>query len=188
MAYLKLGRLEDAERFYLRSLEAKPDASLSRNELAVVYLEQRRCQDAVPLLEKVLEDIYYPTPEYAEHNLAQAYDCLGKGAEAIDRLDKLVTKRPYFCLGYLTLSRLASKLRRPESTIRACDDFVHYCEENEKIKNQVLPQQSALCYLRKGLAYAELGDVESARASFERCQSTGEIGRECKKSLELLPR
>ena len=188
LAYLKLGRLEEAERFYRLSLEANPKSSLSRNELAVVFLEQRRCQDAVPLFEKVLEDIFYPTPEFAEHNLAQAYACLGRVDEALARLDKLVTKRPYFCLGYLTLSRLASTSRRPESTIRACDDFAHYCEQNDKIKNQVLPQQSALCYLRKGLAYAELGDVESARASFERCKSLGEVGRECSKSLELLPR
>ena len=188
LAYLKLGRLEEAERFYRLSLEANPKSSLSRNELAVVFLEQRRCQDAVPLFEKVLEDIFYPTPEFAEHNLAQAYACLGRVDEALSRLDKLVTKRPYFCLGYLTLSRLASTSRRPESTIRACDDFAHYCEQNDKIKNQVLPQQSALCYLRKGLAYAELGDVESARASFERCKSLGEVGRECSKSLELLPR
>ena len=188
LAYLKLGRLEDAERFYKKSLEANPKSSLSRNELAVVMMEQGRCQEAVPLFEKVLEDIFYPTPEFAEHNLAQAYACLGRTDEALSRLDKLVTKRPYFCLGYLTLSRLASKSRRPESTIRACDDFAHYCEQNEKIKNQVLPQQSAMCYLRKGLAYAELGDVESARTAFERCQSLGEVGRECSKSLELLPR
>ena len=187
LAYLNLGRLPDAEEFYRRSLEANPQSSLSRNELAVVYLQQRRCQDAVPLFEKVLEDIFYPTPEFAEHNLAQAYACLGRVKEALARLDKLVTKRPYFCLGYLTLSRLASESRQPEATIQACDDFAHYCEQNDKIKDQVLPQQSAVCYLRKGLAYAELGDVESARASFERCRSAGEVGRECTKSLELLP-
>ncbi|MEM7678268.1 MAG: tetratricopeptide repeat protein, partial [Myxococcota bacterium] len=187
LAYLKLQRYKEAERFYRRAIEANPKSSLSRNELAVVYMEQRRCQEAVPLFEKVLEDIFYPTPEFAEHNLAQAYACLGRIDDAISRLDKLVTKRPYFCLGYLTLSQLASKSRRPEATIRACDDFVHHCEQNEKIKQQVLPQQSAMCYLRKGLAYAEMGDVESARTSFERCQSLGEVGNECTKSLELLP-
>ncbi|MEO1335406.1 MAG: tetratricopeptide repeat protein, partial [Myxococcota bacterium] len=187
LAYLKLQRYEEAERFYRLALDANPKSSLSRNELAVVYMEQRRCQEAVPLFEKVLEDIFYPTPEFAEHNLALAYACLGRTDEAISRLDKLVTKRPYFCLGYLTLSQLASKSRRPEATIRACDDFVHHCEQNEKIKQQVLPQQSAMCYLRKGLAYAEMGDVESARTSFERCQSLGGVRNECTKSLELLP-
>ena len=194
LAYLNLGKYEEAERFYKESLEANPKSSLSRNELAVVYMEQRRCQEAVPLFEKVLEDIFYATPEFAEHNLAQAYACLGRTDEALSRLDKLVTKRPYFCLGYLTLSRLASTSRRPEATIQACDDFVHYCEENDKIKDQVLPQQSAVCYLRKGLAFADLGDVESARASFERCEAIasaaaiGDVGRECQKSLDLLPR
>lgn len=189
LAYLRLGRLDEAERLYLRSLEVNPQASLSRNELAVVFLEQGRCQEAVPLLEKVLEDIFYPTPEFAEHNLARAYACLGQVSDALDRLDKVVTKRPYFCLGYLTLSRLASDARpiRPDVIIRACDDFAHYCEQNDKIRDQVLPQQSALCYLRKGLAYAELGDVESARSAFQRCQSLGDAGRECTKSLELLP-
>ncbi len=201
LAYLNLGRLDDAERFYQRSLESNPKSSLSRNELAVVYLEQRRCEEAVPLFEKVLEDIFYATPEFAEHNLAQAYACLGRTDEAISRLDKLVTKRPYFCLGYLTLSRLASSSRRPDVTVQACEDFVHHCEEHEKIREQVLPQQSALCYYRKGLAYAEMGDVESARTAFERCQlirantpsgvnraPVEDVGRECQESLRLLPR
>lgn len=190
-AYWSLGRLDDAERFYRRAIQADPKWSFPKNELAVVLTQTKqsaRCEEAEQLLRGVLEDIFYPTPEFADHNLAKALACEGKVGEAVTRLETLVTKRPYFCLGYLTLAELSSQAKRPELTVKACEDFDHYCAKNEKIRSQVAPEQSALCYFNSGKAYVEMGDVESARASFQRCQSSNDaLGKECKQSLQLLP-
>jgi hypothetical protein len=50
----------------------------------------------------------------------------------------------------------------------------------------VSPEQRSLCYLRKGMAYATLGDIESAKQSLAACDSDGAYGRECRRSLELI--
>ena len=113
--------------------------------------------------------------------------CQGDVAAAEQRLRNLMLKRPKFCLGYLTLAQIALDAKHHELTVETCDDFVANCEQDERLGAQILPEHSAQCYLRKGLAYAAMGDVESARASFERCRSRGPNGKECRKSLELLP-
>ena len=188
LAYLNLGRSADAEKHLRAAVQADPDWSVPKNELAVVLIEQGRCAEAEEVLGEVLKDIFYQTPQFAEHNLARAHACQGRIDQAIKLLENVVLKRPLFCLGYLTLAEFSSTARRHEVTIRACDDFVHHCEQNEKIRAQIASEQSALCYLKKGLAYAELGDVESARASFSRCPPGGPHGRECQRSLAMLPR
>ncbi len=187
MAYRKLDRLEEAEGFYRRALESDPKWSIAKNELAVVLMERGSCVEAQELLQDVMRDILYPTPEFAEHNLALALACQGDRAGAMQRLENLVLKRPQFCLGYLTLASVSADAKAHEVTVRACDGFVVNCEQNSRVSKQISPEHSAQCYLRKGLAYAAMGDVESARASFNRCASTGPNGRECRRSLGLLP-
>lgn len=187
LAYYQLGILDESEKFYRRAVAVDETWSIPKNELAVVLLQTNRCEEAKGLLEAVLKDIFYPTPQFAEHNLARATACMGDMDRAVDRLEKLLLKYPKFCLGYLTLAELAASAKRHETTISSCDDFVHHCEEDEEIKKLVSAEQSDLCYFKKGLAYGELGDLESARASFSRCRSRGQLGKECKKSLEMLP-
>lgn len=187
MAYLNLDHLDEAEGFYRRSVESDPKWSIPKNELAVVLMQRGACVEAQALLEQVIKDIFYPTPEFAEHNLARAMACQGDLPGAMQRLENLVTKRPNFCLGYLTLAQVSSEAKAHEVTVRACDDFATNCEQNESIRDQISPEHSAQCYLKKGMAYAEMGDVESARAAFERCDSAGPNGRECRRSLGLLP-
>jgi Tfp pilus assembly protein PilF len=187
MAFMRLGRVEQAEEFYRKAIAADPTWSEPKNELAVVLMETKRCAEAEELLLEVKKDIFYRTPEFAEHNLARALECQGREPEAVSILEELVLKRPLFCLGYLTLAQLAARTKRNETTIDACEGFFTNCEQNEKIKEQISPEHSAMCYLKKGMAHAAMGDVESARASFKRCQSSGMYGPECRRSLNLLP-
>jgi predicted Zn-dependent protease len=135
----------------------------------------------------VLGDIFYPTPEFAEHNLARALACQGRLAEAIDRLRRLVSRRPGFCLGYLSLAELALRGERPEAALESCEGFTERCERDEAIRGLVTADHSALCNLHRGRAHAALGDVESARSSLRRCETNGAYGRECRRSLERLP-
>lgn len=187
LAYWRLERPKEAEAYLRRAMASDPKWSTPKNELACVLVELGRCDEAETLLRQVLDDIFYPFPEFAEHNLARALACEGRTDEALKNLEALVLKRPHFCRGYLTMAQLSVQARQPELTIRACDGFEDNCEKNEEIRKQILPEQSAMCYFRKGLAHVELGDVESARTSFMRCQSDGTFGSECIRSLQMLP-
>lgn len=189
LAFSQLGRNDDAERFYRRAIDADPKWSEPKNELAGVLIRLQRCAEAEELLRAVRDDIFYATPEFAEHNLALALQCQGKQGEAVELLGGLVTKKPHFCLGYLTLSQLSLQAKQSEVAVKACDDFLFHCAQNDRIRDQVSSQHSALCYLRSGMAYVQMGDVESARASFMRCiplDGQG-VGKECQDKLGMLP-
>lgn len=186
IALMYLDRAELAEQSFRKSIALDPGYSTAKNSLATLFLQQNRCEEAAVLLREVLEDILYPTPEFAQDNLARAEHCVGKTAEALKRLEKLVIAKPQFCRAYLTMADIATAARSPEATIRACDDFMNRCEMHEQIGKLVSPENRALCYLRKGMAQAALGDVDAARRSLERCDSPGAFGRQCKQSLELL--
>jgi tetratricopeptide (TPR) repeat protein len=187
MAFLKMRRIEEAEAYYRKAIASDPTWSEPKNELAVVLMETKRCAEAEQLLTEVKKDIFYRTPEFAEHNLAKALECQGRDDEAVAILEDLVLKRPMFCLGYLTLAQAAARTKKPEVTIDACEGFFTNCEQNDEIKEVISPEHSAMCYLKKGMAHAAMGDVESARASFKRCQTSGTYGQECRRSLNMLP-
>ena len=74
----------------------------------------------------------------------------------------------------------------PERTIKSCEGFAKQCEAHEKIAEQVTADQSCLCLHKKGVAYAELGDVESAQAALSNCRGDSPNCRECYNALELL--
>ncbi len=188
IAYMNLGHRAEAEVYLRRAVDADEKWSVPKNTLATLLIHDGRCAEAETVLAKVLQDIFYPTPEFAEHNMARALACQGRRPEAIARLETLLVKRPKFCLGYLTLAEMASSEKIAKLTIKACRGFRTACAEDEKIGKLVSPEHSCLCYLRSGLAHARLGDVESARKSFTSCDSDGPYGRECRKSLEMLPR
>ncbi len=188
LAYVQLGRKDEAEPYYRRAIDADPKWSEPKNELAGLLIASSRCEEAEKLLVTVTQDIFYATPEYAQHNLALAMSCQGRQAEAVTKLETLMPKHPQFCLGYLTLSQLSAQTKQHETTVKACEDFDRYCARNEIIRQQVTPDLAAVCYLRSGMAHAQMGDVESARTSFLRCQSTGSaMSSECEQALTMLP-
>ncbi len=187
IAYWRLGKLDDAERCFREALGKDPDWSTPRNELAVVLTEEGQCVEAEEQLRLLLEDIFYPAPENARHNLALALECQGRSAEAIQELRGLLQNKPRFCLGYLTMSEIASRAHDSESTVEACERFVEFCEKDERVGQAIPASYRAVCYLRKGVAYRELGDIESARAAFLRCEATGELRSECRQELTTLP-
>lgn len=77
LAYFRKGKLDIAEKKYLKAIALKPDYSDARNNLSVVYLEMKRWDDAVYQLKIVTEDIFYQNQTAAGINLSLAY--FGKG-------------------------------------------------------------------------------------------------------------
>lgn len=188
LAYMNLGRLGEAEAAYRKALALNEKFSIARNELAVLLIQAERCEEAEASLRVVLGDIFYSTPEFAEHNLARALECQGRTTEALKILDALLVRRPKFCLGYLSMAALAETEDKPERVLWACEHFFSECQGDERISTLVRPEHLAQCSLRQGVAHLRLGDVESARSSFLRCAGSGPLGAQCRASLQELPR
>lgn len=187
LAYFGLGRYEQAEAHLRRAVASDPKWSEPKNELAVLLIETDRCEEARTLLVQVLDDIFYPTHHFAEHNLARAEACSGNPEAAVARLERLTERRPKFCRAYLTASELAEAARLREATVEACESFRENCELDEEIGPKIAPHLSAACHLRRGRAYLALGDVESARSAFQRCVGADSTGSTCRDALGLLP-
>ena len=187
LAYWRLGRLAKAESHLRRAVASDDEWSDPKNDLAVVLIEQGGCEEAVQLLREVLDDVFYPTQHFAEHNLARAEACEGDVQQAVARLDNLTRKKPKFCLAYLTASEMAEEANLHESTVEACERFRDHCEQDKDIGRRIPYEVRALCDLRKGRAYAALGDVESARTALGRCRGAESTGRACREALRFLP-
>jgi len=69
--YAEEGEYKDAERAYLRALEADPDNSAIRFRLSTAYLLTDRCVQAVEILEALVAE--FPDNSQVRNNLAWAY-------------------------------------------------------------------------------------------------------------------
>jgi Tfp pilus assembly protein PilF len=54
-------------------LKLKPDYTEALNNLGAAHLRRKEWDLAIPLFEKVLEDLLYPTPQFPLSNLGWAY-------------------------------------------------------------------------------------------------------------------
>ena len=187
LAYWRLDRPKQAESHLREAVGSDERWSDPKNDLAVVLLDQGRCEEAQKLLRKVLDDIYYPLHHFADHNLARAEACAGDVPGALRRLEALAERRPKFCKAYLTASELAEGARLHEATIEACENFKEYCEKDEELGEKIALRYKAGCDLRKGRAYLAVGDVESARTAFERCRAAPSTRAACRDALAMLP-
>ena len=187
MAYLQVGRIPKAQSHLERAVDLNPKSSNAKNTLAVVLLEQDGCQQALDLLTDVREDVFYLKQDYVEHNLALAESCLGNADAALGRLERLTRRSPKFCLAHLTMSEIAEKSHRYETTVEACESFKDYCVKDEELGASVPNALKATCDLRKGRAYVAIGDIESARTAFRRCRIEKVTKKACADALQLLP-
>lgn len=187
LAYWQLDRLDQAEAHLRRAVEADPKWSEPKNDLAVILIDQGSCEEAQRLLEAVLDDVFYPTKHFAEHNLARAEACAGDVDAAVGRLAALTEQRPKFCLAYLTGSEIALNSGRFEAAVEACEGFDESCARDPELKEKIPDSLRATCDLRKGQAYTALGDVESARTALRRCTQAADTRSACRDALALLP-
>lgn len=103
-----------AERETLRALRLDPGYAEGHNNLGLIYLSQGKLSEAAAEFRKALENLSYPTPEFAAYNLGKAAYLLkdfAVAAEAYERSLAILPNNPEgrFELGmcYTQLGRLA---------------------------------------------------------------------------------
>ncbi len=191
LAYMNLGRLEPAEKYLRHAVATAPKEniatySVAKNTLGTLLMTQGRCDEARLQFQEALEDIFYPTPQFAEHNLARAEWCLGRQKDAVERLQRLINRFPQFCLGYLTLADFSVEAKKPDLAIHTCDEFDTKCVKNDKLKKYISEDNVSQCALRRGLGLSQLGDLDAARESFQACIESRAHGDACRHSLLLI--
>jgi Tfp pilus assembly protein PilF len=185
--YLFRGDLEKAEEELKRSKElaernekyGPPFVAEVENSLGVVYVHQKRYDEAVAVLREAATNIVNRTPYLAWGNLGWAYYEKGQYSDAVSALTQSVRQQSRFCLGYYRLGKTYLALRQFEQAEEA---LTHALEvPDEECKNL----QDA--WHLRGEARAQLGLRQDAIADFERCvelSAGSEAGRACQGYLE----
>jgi len=182
LLHLAFKRPEEAVAQYKHSLEIRPTFSEAKTNLANVYLDQARYDEAILLYQDALNDMLYTTPYIAQANLGWALykrgdlkrDDIRKGIESIKAA---VTINPKFCLGYKNLGLIYDEQGNPQN---ACKNFTRYRESCPEVAD---------AYYREGVCLAKQGDNGGAKRAFAGCQtrtSNVALKDDCGRLLEHL--
>jgi type IV pilus assembly protein PilF len=178
LLHLAFKRPDEAVAHYKRSLELRPGFSDARTNLANVYLDQGRYDDAIALYEAALNDMLYSTPYIAQGNLGWALYKKGDSKRAVEMIKGAITTNPKFCLGYRNLGIIHLEQGQTDEACRQLTRYRESCPD------------SADAYKREGLCQAKLGDNELAKKSFAACQAkapaSDPIKEDCGRLLEQL--
>jgi Tfp pilus assembly protein PilF len=174
-------RLDQAEVFARRAVEARDSYREAKNTLGVVLIHQKRYKEAIGVLRPLSEDILYQTPENAWGNLGWAYLELGKLELATDALQRSVAAQPMFCVGNYRLGvALAKKGRLTEARAaltRALETEAPGCAALQE------------AYVARTRVLMKLGRPGDAQADLVRCTEVSErtpTGKECRSMLAKL--
>ena len=154
-----MGRWADAEKELKTALELKPDYPEADNNLATVYMALQRCEEAMPLLRKAIENPLYAERPAAQVNLAICYAKRGDPSKAVGELKNVVVTNPKYCAAW---KQLGTVYRDTGQCPLSLEAFGHFASECDKI---------AEAHLMLGLAQAKCGKPEDARDSFTRCKT-----------------
>lgn len=144
---------------YRKALELKPKSPEVNCNLANVYLDLGRYDEAIALYEKALEDILYKTPFIAENNLGWCHYKRGDAEKGIDHIRTAIIANPKFCLGYRNLGIIYAE---QGDQAKAAENFALYAKHCPG---------SPDAQFRMGVALLKLGDTAGARQAFELCST-----------------
>ena len=96
-------RLTEVEKYARGALKANADFRDAKNLLGQVLVNQKRCKEAIAVLEPLTKDAAYVHPWFALGNLGEAQMCEGQLDVAIGSLKNAIAAEPRFCVGHYRL-------------------------------------------------------------------------------------
>jgi Tfp pilus assembly protein PilF len=163
LTYDGLERPDLATGHFEKALALKPDFSEARNNLAVVLLRQEQYAAAITHLERILEDLLYPTPQVAACNLGWAYYRTGR-----QQLAEQAYRR--------SLAHYEEEVPQDQTFIRALVGLGRVLLAQNRAKEAVDPLRTAAdlvpdraeIQFELGRAYTVVGDKNNARCAFKK--------------------
>ena len=103
-------RLSEVERYARAALKANPEFRDAKNLLGQTLVNEKRCKEAIQVLEPLTKDPAYVHPYFAWGNLGDAQLCDGQVDASIASLKNAVAE-PRFCVGHHRLGLAYEKKR-----------------------------------------------------------------------------
>lgn len=156
--HLSFRQLDEAEKHYQRALAIKPDFSKAKVNLAALYLDEARYDEAIALDEQVLKDLQYQGGFLVANNEGWAYYKKGDAQRALALIKEAVRVNPDFCQGYRNLGIIYAETGQVDAARLELDRMVKKCPE--------APQG----WYELGKVQLKQKDEAGAKASFAKCR------------------
>jgi Tfp pilus assembly protein PilF len=166
-----------AERETLLALKFDPNYAEGHNSLGLIYLWQGKLSESAAEFRKALENLSYPTPEFAAYNLGKASYLLKDFAAAAEAYERSLAILPNNAEGRFELGMCYTQLGRLADAERAFTAAL-----------QLNPNVARTSY-ELGMALFKLGRRAEAVVQFRRVvelDPTGELGDQSRTYLKLL--
>lgn len=179
--YFLRDRLDLAEKHIAQAVKLAPTFSDAKNNLARVYIEQGRAQEAIPILQNVMQDLTYERPSKATLNLGIAYFKLRRFPEAQRYFTKTLSYGRDNCMAQSYLGRSFYESKDYEKASETLDQAVGFCK--------VLQFDEPHYY--SALSYYQMGEKKKAESRLEevmKMYSQGKYSAQAKSLLETIRR
>jgi len=154
-AYYLKKAFPEAEEHYLRALKLDHDNSQIENNLAVLYLDMERWNDAISYFRKASSDLTFTRAEVALTGMGYAYLQKGEYLAAVTACKEALAHNLRYPPAHLRLGEAYYALDKTDSAIEAFRQAL-----------SMAPDYSAAHY-RLALAYMKSGETGKAITSFE---------------------
>lgn len=175
--YLYTQDYPSAERETKLALRLDPDYAEAHNNLGLIYLSQGKLSEAAAEFRKALENLSYPTPEFAAYNLGKAAYLLKDFAVAAEAYERSLAILPNNPEGRFELGMCYTQLGRLVEAERAFAAAL-----------QLRPDAARTRY-ELGMVLFKLGRRDEAVAQFRRVvelDPAGDLGEQSRTYLKLL--
>lgn len=181
----------DATTLYQTTIDRNPDAWLAYQNLAVIYANEGRPAEAIPLVEEVLR--LRPDYALAENSLGDDLARLGRFPAALPHLERAVRLEPRYFQAYNNLGSVLMQLGRAAEAVPAFESALRLHPDYPEAENnlgqaltrldrtaEAIPHFQRALRLRPGFADAELNwgiavmltaGLPAARPHFDRAVS-----------------
>jgi type IV pilus assembly protein PilF len=175
-------RFDEAERLAKRAVSDNADNREAKNTLGVIYIHEKKYDDAIEVLKPLTADILYGSPQTSWGNLGWAYLQKGSHDEAIDALRRSVASQPAFCVGNYRLGLAYEK----KGDVKAAREAFRRAVETERPGCKKIQE----AWEARARVEARLGMTSDARTSLGECvgiSRTTDSGARCDGALKSLP-
>jgi Tfp pilus assembly protein PilF len=173
-------RLADAEMYARGSLKANPHFRDGMNLLAQILIDEKKCPEAVQVVEPLTRDAAYVHPYLAWGNLGWAQVCAGQIDPGIASLRNAISAEPRFCVGHYRLGIALDK----KGDLKGAEDSLTNAVTADPQCEALQDAWEARCGVR-----LRLGKPDEARKDCEKCKEISvqtATGKACEQRLQKL--
>lgn len=178
LVYMSMEKMELAAGRFKKALEIKPDFGVAKNSLGVLYLIKKDWDTAIDIFNEVLENLLYPTPQFALSNLGDAYF----GKKQFDMAEKYyrsaLKKEPEYANAWRGLGSTYQATDRMLKAVKAFENAVELAPEWAQLQFDLAD------------AYRLSRDYEKAADAYQKViemEPLGELAEKAKERLKSMP-